>query len=196
MAPGRPPGAGEEVDLSEREPKLKVTDRRMFTADGELREDFRHLDSESGEASEEAKPSEAARSEAPPSEPEPVAAEPVDAAPQAATPPPEPVAPPKPETPESPPAAEPGGAPGGRELPSEPSFLDLVGVLAEPIAIFLGDAKLPDGRTMEDLEAARFHIDLLEVFQQKTAGNLSAEESALLEDLLYRLRLRYVQKKG
>ena len=31
---------------------------------------------------------------------------------------------------------------------------------------------------------------------QKTVGNLTAQESAVLEDILYRLRLRYVQKRG
>ena len=43
---------------------------------------------------------------------------------------------------------------------------------------------------------ARLHIDLLDVLRQKTAGNLTAQESAFLEDLLYRLRVRYVQKRG
>jgi hypothetical protein len=43
---------------------------------------------------------------------------------------------------------------------------------------------------------ARFYIDLLAVLRQKTAGNLTAQEAAFLEDLLYRLRVRYVQKRG
>ncbi len=43
---------------------------------------------------------------------------------------------------------------------------------------------------------ARLHIDLLDVLRQKTAGNLTAQERAFLEDLLYRLRVRYVQKRG
>ena len=48
----------------------------------------------------------------------------------------------------------------------------------------------------ENLEMARLHIDLLEVLRQKTAGNLTAQEAAILEDLIYRLRMRYVQKRG
>ena len=43
---------------------------------------------------------------------------------------------------------------------------------------------------------ARLHIDLLDVLRQKSAGNLTAQEAAVLEDVLYRLRLRYVQKRG
>ena len=69
-------------------------------------------------------------------------------------------------------------------------------VLTEPVPFYLGDAALPDGQTMENLEAARLHIDLLDVLRQRTAGNLTAQEQAVLEDLLYRLRVRYVQKRG
>ncbi len=70
------------------------------------------------------------------------------------------------------------------------------GVLAEPIPFYLGDAQLPTGETGEDLEAARFYIDLLDVLREKTAGNLTSQEADALEDLLYRLRVRYVQKRG
>jgi hypothetical protein len=84
-----------------------------------------------------------------------------------------------------PPIAEEMGGPG---------FFDLVAMLAEAVPIYLGDARLPDGQSAENLEMARFHIDMMDVLRQKTAGNLTAQESAFLEDLLYRLRVRYVQK--
>lgn len=114
-----------------------------------------------------------------------------------ATPPPtREVEPPPPAAPEpilpSAPLLELPGAPEGLG----PTFLDLVGVLTEPVPFYLGDAALPDGQTMENLEAARLHIDLLDVLRQRTAGNLTAEEQAVLDDLLYRLRVRYVQKRG
>jgi hypothetical protein len=88
-------------------------------------------------------------------------------------------------------AGSPADVPG-----SGPSFFDLVAVLAEPVPLYLGDAPLPDGQSAENMEAARFHIDLLDVLRQKTAGNLSTQESAVLEDILYRLRMRFVQKRG
>ena len=69
-------------------------------------------------------------------------------------------------------------------------------VLAEPVSLYLGDIPLPDGQSAENLEMARLHIDLLDVLRQKTAGNVTAQESSVLEDVLYRLRLRYVQKRG
>ena len=81
------------------------------------------------------------------------------------------------------------------DLPT-PGFLDLVGMLAQPIAMFLGDAKLPGGESEENLPLARYHIDLLEVLESKTRGNLDAREAKLLEDLLYQLRMRYVEKAG
>ena len=64
------------------------------------------------------------------------------------------------------------------------------------MALYLGDAELPDGGSAENLDMARLHIDLLDVLRRKTAGNLSVQESATMDDLLYRLRMRYVQKRG
>ena len=81
--------------------------------------------------------------------------------------------------------------PGGAQ---SPGFMDLVAVLAEPIAFLLGDAQLPDGQSAEDLPRARLHIDLLAVLQEKTRGNVSEQETAVLEDLLAQLRMRYVEK--
>jgi hypothetical protein len=169
---------------------MKVTDKRMFTADGELREEFRHLEAER------------ARGQEPPA-----------AIPAPEPPPPQPPPPPPPPPPAGAEARDMtgGSLPGlpsegsGRahvELPTTPpemggpSFFDLVGLIAEPVAIYLGDVRLPDGESAENLEVARFHIDLLDVLRQRTAGNLSAQEASVLEDVLYRLRLRYVQKRG
>lgn len=149
---------------------IKVTDRRMFTPDGRVREDYVEP--------EESAPAEAAvaPAAAPAAEPAAAAFEPAAARAGAS----------------AAPTLELPGAPAGLG----PSFLDLVGVLAEPVPFYLGDAALPDGQTMENLDAARLHIDLLDVLRQRTAGNLTAQEQAVLEDLLYRLRVRYVQKRG
>jgi hypothetical protein len=156
--------------------EIKVTDKRMFTSDGELKGEFQHLEEGTGEeqpASEDVAGDEPATHEEAPAAP----AEAVE-----------------------PPASEPER--GRVEIPlgnaglDELSFFDLVGMVAQPIAIYLGDAKLPDGESAENLDMARLHIDLLEVLKSKTAGNLTAQEHTFLEDLLYQLRLRYVQKRG
>lgn len=146
---------------------IKVTDRRMFTPDGRVREDY-------------VEPEDSAPAAAPvvtsPAGPAAAVSEPAQVSPAASAAPP----------------LELPGAPAGLG----PTFLDLVGVLTEPVPFYLGDAALPDGQTMENLDAARLHIDLLDVLRQRTAGNLTAQEQGVLEDLLYRLRVRYVQKRG
>jgi hypothetical protein len=40
---------------------------------------------------------------------------------------------------------------------------------------------------------ARHHIDLLAMLQEKTHGNLSGEEERLLQQVLYDLRMRFIQ---
>lgn len=46
----------------------------------------------------------------------------------------------------------------------------------------------------ENFNQAKFIIDTLDMLKEKTKGNLDKEESGLLEDMLYELRLAYVQK--
>lgn len=164
---------------------MKVTDKRMFTPDGELREEYRFLNEKSTATM-------AADSEPAPevSRPEPERARPEVSRSEPSRPEPQRHAAGYPEPMENSGLDLPGAPQGG------PGFLDLAAMLAEPAAIYLGDAPLPDGQWAEDLEMARLHIDLLDVLRQKTAGNLTAQESAILEDLIYRLRVRYVQKHG
>ena len=47
-----------------------------------------------------------------------------------------------------------------------------------------------------DKALARNDIDLLEVLEEKTRGNLTSEEEHLLSSLLYDLRLRFVEAAG
>jgi hypothetical protein len=64
--------------------------------------------------------------------------------------------------------------------------------------VHLGE--LPDPATQEksppDLDLARQTIDLVEILQQKTVGNLDADESELMAHVLYELRLKYVAACG
>lgn len=160
---------------------MKVTDKRMFTPEGELREEYRFLNEKSTAAATTATATEPAPE---PSRPQPQPSSPPE-------PPRRAVGYPEPMEPREDVGLDVPGAPQ-----SGPGFLDLAAMLAEPAAIYLGDAPLPDGQWAEDLEMARLHIDLLDVLRQKTAGNLTAQEAAIIEDLIYRLRVRYVQKRG
>lgn len=160
-------------ERDEQQKEIRVTDKRMFTATGELREEFHDLGESAQEPAAANEPAEAASEGA--------AERPTSAASSAERPVTE-------GTPiELPPTADSMG---------QPSFLDLLATLAEPVAIYLGDVELPDGKSAEDLRLARFYIDLLAVLREKTKGNLSSEEHKILEDLLYRLQMRYVQKRS
>ena len=74
------------------------------------------------------------------------------------------------------------------------SFTAFVMSLATTAAVHFGDIPDPDGgATRADLPAARQMIDILAMLQDKTKGNLSAEEAQLVEALLYELRMRFVE---
>jgi len=160
--------------------ELRVTDRRLFTPDGELRDEYKDLEEAPAGRPPGAEPGVAA---GPGTQSAPAGARSGETAPAGAR------------------GAESSAAPP-LEIPSapgaygEPSFYDLLALLAEPAALYLGDAVLPDGGSAENLDMARLYIDLLDVLRGKTAGNLSARETAALDDVLYRLRMRYVQKRG
>lgn len=52
------------------------------------------------------------------------------------------------------------------------------------------------GQTNKDLAMAKQTIDILSMLEEKTAGNLSTEESNLLKSILYDLRIIYVKESG
>jgi hypothetical protein len=79
-------------------------------------------------------------------------------------------------------------------LPGEPSFVELLNMLVMQAAIALGGYQGPSGeRIPPNPMAAKHHIDLLEVLEKKTAGNLIEEEKRTLDAVLYELRMQYVQ---
>ena len=78
------------------------------------------------------------------------------------------------------------------------TFTAFVLSLASTAAIHFGD--LPDpasGDTAEpNLEGAAQMIEILSLLEQKTRGNLTDDEKRLLEQVLYELRMRFVQSKA
>ena len=67
--------------------------------------------------------------------------------------------------------------------------------LASSAAIHFGDLSDPaSGEKIEpNLEGASQMIEILALLEQKTRGNLTPEEQQLLEQLLYELRMRFVE---
>lgn len=141
-------------DDAESRRSMKVTDRRMFTPEGELREEYRHL--EEGAAA-------AAEADAPAPEP---------------------------------PVEEPSPPPDEPENEAEAAtFQDLLSLLAEHASVYLRQASMP-GSDPQSMELARLHIDLIAVVKDKTRGNLDAQEQAMLDDVLYRLRMAATGNRG
>ncbi len=75
-----------------------------------------------------------------------------------------------------------------------PTFAHLINLVGMQAVIALGGLRGPGGESMPpDPEAARFHIDMLEMIEEKTAGNLTEEETKILSGTLHELRMMYVQ---
>jgi hypothetical protein len=76
-------------------------------------------------------------------------------------------------------------------------FVQFVMMQVQNIFYVLGRIPSPDGRPIPpNLEAAKLLIDQLEMVQEKTRGNLSTQESAILEDALKNVRLAFVEASG
>lgn len=133
-------------------PKIKVVDRRKFSAEGEPL-DTPEIHAETPETA--APPGDASRKvEKPPAGPVPEA-----------------------------PKADGPGQPDAR-------FLELLTMLATQAELLLVGTEEMPARP----EEAQRVIDYLGVLEEKTAGNLSADEAQILSTVLYQLRTAYLQR--
>ncbi len=75
------------------------------------------------------------------------------------------------------------------------NFASFLLSLATTGMVHLGEIPEPStGQTLENLEAARQMIDILGILKEKTEGNLTPEESQLMENMLYEMRMRFLAK--
>jgi Domain of unknown function (DUF1844) len=157
------------------EESFKVIDRRLFSADGEIRDeavrDERHK--QDAEPANAGTPSGAKGS--------PGLSSP-SAAPQSVTP--------------SAAQPEPSSRPtGGPEAPKPSRGLEmLINFVAQNAAMLLG--AYPDPRTGEsmlDLEGARELVDMLDALRETTRGNLAPDDERLLVEVLGSLKLSYME---
>jgi hypothetical protein len=180
---------------------FKVSDRRLFTAEGELRS------SVEDEAAEPKQP------EQPPSAPAaPTAAPPAATAKTAAVAPSPDTAPPAldPGTPEPPTASEQQAQhdayrESARDLDRrvelsghsskelEVSFERFMASLYMTAMVQLGLMHEQGGQPGVDLIGARQTIDTLGMLAEKTKGNLTPKEQGFLQNCLYELRMAYVE---
>ena len=90
------------------------------------------------------------------------------------------------------------GDSSGTAAGAEPGLFEgLLVMLAGSGMESLGESPGPPGdEPRVDLRQARQIIDLLEMLQAKTRGNLTSREAGLLEQLLFDLRMRFLNKAG
>ncbi len=106
---------------------------------------------------------------------------------------------PEAEEPRDAPEFKPGAA--AREKPQDAgeslpdiNFSTFVISLSTQALMHLGE--IPDpmtGKAETDIPVAKQMIDILALLQEKTKGNLDAGEQQLIDDILYDLRMRYVE---
>ena len=156
--------------------ELKVTDKRIFTPEGDIRDEFKA----------DIKPSDPQAVKPP--EPEPPAAAKAEE-----PPPPKPAA----AAPEVKKPAEERRRPaaGERVEPPTTPFALFIEQLIAQAYMALGMLRNPyQPQAKVDPAAARQMIDILQMLQEKTQGNLSPEEEDFLEMHLGELKLAYVQR--
>src|SRR5438067_12268913 len=73
-------------------------------------------------------------------------------------------------------------------------FIEFVMMQAQNAALFLGQIPNPQtGKGEVNLELAKMFIDQLGMIQEKTRGNLTTEEGAVLKNTLANLQMAFVE---
>jgi Domain of unknown function (DUF1844) len=153
--------------MSDEQPSFKVTDRRLFNADGSPRE-----------LAEEEKPEPAVAATPVTSPPPPITETPVESAPAE----------------QDLPQVEDEFTEEEIEGANDPaSFVNFLMSIASNAASSLGMMEHPVTHQREvDLQLGKHWIDVLGMLQDKTKGNLSKQENQMLDGLLSDLRMQYV----
>jgi hypothetical protein len=79
----------------------------------------------------------------------------------------------------------------------EGNFAALISMLTTQALFSLGLLQIKGQEERKpDLELAKYNIDMLQTLEEKTRGNLSKEEEAVLANTLNELRMGYVKAAG
>ena len=162
--------------MQEEQPNFKVTDRRLFNADGSPRDlpPEEKTEPKVGVTQEAAAAAPAAEPQAAP-QPEPHGESPSPAAETAA------------------PADEEFSEADLADARDPTSFVSFLMSIASNAASALGMMEHPVTHQREvDVELGKHWIDVLGMLQKKTTGNLTPQEKRMLEGLLGDLRMQYV----
>jgi hypothetical protein len=91
-------------------------------------------------------------------------------------------------------AASPNESEAQHEPLPEINFSTFVISLSTQALMHLGEIASPlSGKVETDISVAKQMIDILGMLREKTRGNLNAGEERLIEDILFDLRMKYVE---
>ena len=77
------------------------------------------------------------------------------------------------------------------------NFTNFILSLSTSALFHFGDFPDPaSGKMQKNLSAAKQTIDLLDMINEKTKGNLNEQEKNLIQGVLYELKMRYVKENG
>jgi Domain of unknown function (DUF1844) len=90
------------------------------------------------------------------------------------------------------------GPPRNGDFPMPPASLELlITTLVTEAMISLGQVPHPHtGETVFHPQQAKYLIDTIDVLRDKTKGNVTPEESELMEHLLHQLRIAFVAQSA
>ncbi|HZD93538.1 MAG TPA: DUF1844 domain-containing protein [Candidatus Sulfotelmatobacter sp.] len=186
--------------MAEKQPEFVVSDRRRFGAEGELRPDAPAVEEEKPATAFPAKPATPLAQAAPP------------VIPTAQKPSQPPAAQPEPEEMSEPPTAEEehqqneAYKASGKKIddmiaaagktsqgPMEMTFERVVESFYMSALIQMGAIRQEGEPPRVDIMGARQTIDSLTLLQEKTKGNLSDREKSLLQNVLFELRMAWIE---
>ncbi len=74
-------------------------------------------------------------------------------------------------------------------------IMEIIGLVSTPALVFLGKMQNPGtGKTEVNLEMASRHIEMLRALREKTRGNLSANTSSFLDNVIAQLQTAYLEE--
>lgn len=77
----------------------------------------------------------------------------------------------------------------------EVDFVSFISTLSMQASVELGILPNPlTNKKEENLEQARYIIDTIDMLREKTQGNLTEEESRFIDNILYELRTKFIEK--
>jgi hypothetical protein len=81
-----------------------------------------------------------------------------------------------------------------QEAIPDPTFAELINMIAMQAIVGFGGMAGPGGeRIPPNLDIAKHYVDMLQVLEDKTKGNLTDDEKKLLDQVAYEIRMRYIQ---